>query len=265
MSQTYPPSSRSPVSDTVQDSAANLGPDPSPQQSLEDFIEQQELLVGSGQRPRPTYVPPLAITLLRNVPDSALAVGVSYFNPQRVDDPEDDTKEDLFRAFRLFAAEWDAYLGSDPLDPIPPAAVLVADEEARVFLHLFPYVTGHYQGPKGHNPPMTFEQYAFMKLQNMDSRFRDDPQWLTWALTCTTDRKLSMAINCILCVKHDQKARHLGSRQLQTLPMNEEFVGMEMEGKNLKPLATPRSGSYYSQQIIRNSLEYVLSLLPSIY
>jgi hypothetical protein len=87
---------------------------------------------------------------------------------------------------------------------------------------LFPYRTGHYLGPEKQRG-LTFEQYALHRLRLHDSRFRDSLEWLTWALSRTSDRELSKAINCCLFVQHKRKARHLGKGEVQILELGEGF------------------------------------------
>ncbi|KAJ7155406.1 hypothetical protein C8R43DRAFT_949674 [Mycena crocata] len=138
--------------------------------------------------------------------------------PQRAD----ETMRDLLLSFHLFYLEWDCFLGPDPADALPSATPLVPDFEAMHFFMLFPYGTGHYLGAKKQGG-LTFDEYALHRLNMADARFRDSADWLTWALTRTSDPGLAKAINCMLVHLHKQKARHLGGGRVQVLRLGEEF------------------------------------------
>jgi hypothetical protein len=128
------------------------------------------------------------------------------------------------QAYLTFYAEWRAFLGPDPNEPLAPPLPFEPDVEAMIFLTLFPYGTGHYRGPEGHKVPMTFEEYVEHRLAIDDERFRRSSQWLIWALSHTGSRDLAATINCALVILHGVKARHLGNGSLQTIQISDDFA-----------------------------------------
>jgi hypothetical protein len=54
------------------------------------------------------------------------------------------------------------------------------DMEALLFPHLYPKSTGYWVDGKG-DAARSFEEDMNIKLQSHDPRWRDDPEWPTWA------------------------------------------------------------------------------------
>jgi hypothetical protein len=135
--------------------------------------------------------------------------------------------------YLAFYAEWRAYLGPDPEEPMAPPMPFKPNVEAMVFLMLFPYGTGHYLGPEAHQ--MSFEEYVEYRLTIVDGRFRGDMDWLCWALTRTGSRSLAATINCVLVLFHNKKARHLGKGAVQTIDISEDFEACKIVEGQLVP------------------------------
>jgi hypothetical protein len=134
--------------------------------------------------------------------------------------------------FLAFYAEWRAYLGPDPDEPMAPPTPFEPDVEAMIFFRHFPFGIGHYLGPQGHRVPLTFEEYAQNRLAIDESPFVGDSHWLLWALSRTGSRDLAATINCALVLFHKIKARHVGQGSIQTLDISKDFEARKlMDGK----------------------------------
>jgi len=147
------------------------------------------------------------------------------------------TKGDLdayiFTTYKFFYAEWNAFLGPDPQEPMPPVGNFIEDMEAMQFLMLYPTGRGHYKGPFVQD---AFHRYVVMRVQ--DPRWQNHAMWLQWALTLVADPEISAMINLILVTFHGFKARHVGQGNVIGKPIRDEFVRMKLnkDGNMLVPL-----------------------------
>ncbi|EJD52029.1 hypothetical protein AURDEDRAFT_158872 [Auricularia subglabra TFB-10046 SS5] len=191
---------------------------------FEQHIAAFYALARSGVRPPVAQyytkdAPALSVAMLRalGAHSSAFVYGLEAFRaPPDGADLHPDT-DALYLPYRLFRAEWLAYLG--PAGALLPAAPHADDVEAGTFPDLFPFGIGHYKN----QPNLSFEQYAFHHLRGRDAGFRTNRRWLQWALTRTEDPDLVVALNCVLVVKHGVKCRHIGESRVQEVAAEDEF------------------------------------------
>lgn len=155
--------------------------------------------------------PTLPVAMLRalGTDSNAFVCGLEAFRPRDAEAPPPDPHTAaLYLPFRLFRAEWHAYLG--PPDALPPAAPHEDGVEAALFPELFPFGIGSYKSQEN----LSFEEYAFHRLRQHNAGFRSNLRWLQWALTQTQDPDLVVALNCVLVVKYGVKCRHIGGPQV---------------------------------------------------
>ena len=194
-------------------------------------------LVATRKGPRPPSKryykasnPTLGIQLLQMLQNMRNTQDISIRSPGKV-----ASAEEYNLPYLAFYAEWRAYLGPGPDEPMAPPTPFEPNMEAMMFITLFPFGTGHYLGPEGHPVPLTFEEYVEHRLTTVDGRFRGNVRWLLWALSRTESSDLAATINCALVLFHKTKARHLGKGSVKTIDISEDFGACKLVEGNLVP------------------------------
>jgi hypothetical protein len=203
-------------------------------EDVRSYISNLENFVATRKGPRPPSKryheasnPTLGILLLQTLQKMHNMPDISIRHPSQL-----SVAEQVELPFLAFYAEWRAFLGPDPDEPMAPPEPFRPNLEAMMFVTLFPYGIGHYLGPEGHPTPLTFEEYAEHRLAIDDGRFRHSAQWLLWVLSRTGSRDLAAVVNCALMLFHKMKARHLGEGSVQSIDISEDFEACRLvEGK----------------------------------